>query len=73
MRLWLLVTRQAMYFERNTEACMCRPNHCCRGRTISITYSQCLSVALSIQHAMRMRYIVTCDLLESTVFFYIIS
>jgi hypothetical protein len=30
-------------------------NHCCRGKAISITYSECLSVALIIRHAKRMR------------------
>jgi hypothetical protein len=33
-------------------------NHCCRGRAISITYSECVSVALVIQHAKRMRCII---------------
>jgi predicted transcriptional regulator len=32
-------------------------DHCCRGKAISITYSECLSVALVIQHAKRMRRI----------------
>jgi len=31
------------------------PNHCCCGKVISITYSQCVSVALIIQQAKRMR------------------
>jgi len=39
-------------------------NHCRRGRAISIVYSECLSVALVIQDAMRMHRItlssVTC-------------
>jgi len=30
-------------------------NHCYRGKVISITYSECVFVALVIQHAMRMR------------------
>ena len=30
------------------------PNHCCCGKAISITYSQCVSIALIIQHAERM-------------------
>ena len=33
-------------------------NHRCRGKDISITYSQCVSVALGIQHVMRMRHII---------------
>jgi hypothetical protein len=38
-------------YKCNIEACSC--NHCCRGNTISITYSQCVSVALVIRHAKR--------------------
>jgi hypothetical protein len=45
-----------MYVLRNFEARS--RNHCCRGKTISITYSECVSVALVIQHAKRMRHIV---------------
>ena len=48
-------------------------NHCCSGRLISITYSECVSLALCIQHAMRMRHVVICGLLRSTIFFDIIS
>jgi hypothetical protein len=33
-------------------------NSCCRGKAISITYSECVSVALDIQHAKRMRRII---------------
>jgi hypothetical protein len=33
-------------------------NHCCYGKAISITYSECVSVAVGLQHAMRMRRIV---------------
>jgi hypothetical protein len=33
-------------------------NHCCCGKALSITYSKCVSVALIIQHAMRMRRII---------------
>jgi hypothetical protein len=39
-------------------------NHCCCGKAISITYSECVSVALAIQHAKRMR---------CTIFFQVIS
>ena len=31
------------------------PNHCCRRKTLSITYSECVSVALGIRHAVRLR------------------
>jgi hypothetical protein len=34
------------------------PNHCCRGKAISIAYSDCVSVALVIQHAKSMRRII---------------
>jgi len=39
---------------------------------MSITYSDCVFVALGIQHARRILNIVICDLGESTVIFYII-
>jgi len=48
-------------------------NHCCHGKTISVTYSECVSVALVTQHAMRMRRIVICGPSGSTIFFHIIS
>jgi len=47
--------RQCMY-ERNIGARSC--NHCCNGKTMRITFCECLSVALVIQHAMRMRRII---------------
>jgi hypothetical protein len=49
-------TRQATYYKRNTEARS--RNHCCRRKAISITCSECVSVALVIQHAKRMRLII---------------
>jgi hypothetical protein len=48
-------------------------NHCCSGKAISITYFECVFVALLIQHAMRMRHIVICGLSGSTKFFQVIS
>jgi hypothetical protein len=45
-----------MYVERNIEARSAK--HCCGGKAVSITYSECVSVALVIQHTMRMRPII---------------
>ena len=42
-----------MYEYYKVEARSC--NHCCRGKAISITYSQCVFVVLIFQHAKRMR------------------
>jgi len=48
-------------------------NHCCCGKAISITYSVSESVALGIQHSIRMRQIVIRGLSGSKLFFHIIS
>jgi hypothetical protein len=45
-----------MYVQRNVEAPSC--NHHCSGKAISITYSQFVSVAFFIQHAMCMPHII---------------
>ena len=42
-----------MYVQRNIEARS--RNHCCCGKAVSIPYSVCVSVALVIEHAKRMR------------------
>jgi hypothetical protein len=44
-------------------------NHCCRGKAISVTYSECVSVVLIIRYAMRMRFIFIPDMPHSTIFF----
>jgi hypothetical protein len=54
-RVVLHQDRQCAY-KRNIEARS--RNHCCRGKAINITYSECVSVALVVQHAMRMRRII---------------
>jgi len=60
-----------MHVERNNDVRSC--NRCCSGEAMSITYSEGAFVALGIQHVMRMRHIVICDLPSSTVFSHIIS
>jgi len=35
-------------------------NRCCSGKAISITYSECVSITLSIKDEMRVRHIVVC-------------
>ena len=47
---------------RNTEASWW--NHCCRGKSIRITYSKYVCVALGIQHAMRRIICVDCLALQ---------
>jgi len=66
-----VLTTQAVYVKLNIAARSC--NHCCSGIAISITYFECVFVALGIPHEMRMRYIVNCDLSVSIIFFHIIS
>jgi hypothetical protein len=41
---------------------MCSCKHCCSGKVISITYSECVFIALEIQHAMCMHHIEICGL-----------
>ena len=45
-----------MYVQRNIQARS--RNHCCGGKAIRITYSECVFVALVILHAKRMRRII---------------
>jgi hypothetical protein len=51
------ITRQAMYVQRNIEVRSCK--HRCSGKAICITYSECVFVALGIQHSMRMHRILS--------------
>ena len=57
--------RQCAY-QRNIEARSC--DHCC-SKSIIITYSECLLVALGIEHALRKCRIVICGLSGCTIFF----
>ena len=61
-----------MYVKRHSETRSC--NHCCSGKSISIEYSENVFVALSIQHAVRMRTfcIVICGLPVCAIFFHVI-
>jgi hypothetical protein len=58
------LTIQAMYVQCNTAARL--GNHCCRRKALSITYSECLSVALVIRHKKRMRVIKLASLVFPT-------
>ena len=64
-------TRQAMYLQRNNQARSCK--YCCSEKAIRITYSECVFVDLSIQHAMRMYHIAICGLPRSATFIHILS
>ena len=46
---------------------------CCSGKAVSITYYECVFVALGTHHAMGMRHIAICGLSGSTIFFHLIS
>jgi len=48
-------------------------NYCCRGKAISISYSECVFVSLLIRHtAHELFYIVFCGLSESVFFLHYI-
>ena len=47
-------------------------NQCCNGKAVRITYSECASVALVIEYAMRMLHIPIRVLSGSTILFQII-
>jgi len=44
---------------KQDKECMRSRNQCCHGKSRSIIRSACVSVALAIQHAKRMRLIIT--------------
>ena len=58
-------------YKHNIEVDLC--NHCSCGKAISIGYSECVSVALDIQHAKCMHCTAICGLSFSVTFFHIIS
>jgi hypothetical protein len=60
-----------MYVLRNIKARSC--NHCCSGKAMNITYSECVFVGLGVQHAVRMSHIVIFGLPGCTIFFHIVS
>ena len=45
------------------------PNNFCRGKSIMISYSDCVSVAVVIQHTTHVRHIIDCGMYNSTIFF----
>jgi hypothetical protein len=51
-----MLSRQAMHVRHYIE--VRSRNRLCNGKSISITNSECVSVALGIKHAMRMRHFV---------------
>ena len=57
-----------MYCNVNDEARS--SNNCCSGKALSITYYECVFVALLTQHAMRMHHIVIYGQSGSTTFFH---
>jgi BarA-like signal transduction histidine kinase len=68
----VLRQRQAVYVERNIEARSC--SHCCSGKAISVTYSECVSLPLGIQHAMRIsHFILSSEACPSVQYFSTLS
>jgi len=65
--LWRREQDRKCAYKNDTEARSL--NHCYRGKAISTIYFKCVSVALAIQHEVRMHSIVICSLSGSTTFF----
>jgi hypothetical protein len=65
------LTRRTMYY--NLPFTARSSNNCCSGKAISITYSECVFVALVVQHVKGMRHIVILGVSGPIVFFPIIS
>jgi hypothetical protein len=63
--------RQKIYVSRNIDARLC--NHSSRGEAIINTYSECVSVALGIEHEMRMHHIIIRELSGSRICYHIIE
>jgi hypothetical protein len=61
---WIYQDGQCTY-KRNVEMRCC--SHCCRRKAVSITYSECVFVALVIQRAMGMRYIILSSVSSAAV------
>jgi hypothetical protein len=64
-------TRPSMQVLRDIEERSC--NFCCSGKAMFIAYSECVFVALGIQHARCMRHTIICGLADSTTYFRLIS
>ena len=62
---------ETMYVKRDIEELSC--NHYCRGKAVSITYSECVFVTLDIQHKMDMRHFVISGLSGCTIILHVIS
>jgi hypothetical protein len=71
---WLIdvwVNKTGNVLLRDSETRLCK--NCCGVKVISVIYSECVFVALGIQHVKRIRHTVICGLSASTLVFYNIS